>query len=226
MTAATPAQADRRRRMVERDIAGRGIKDPRVLEAMRVVPREMFVPEDLRGDVYKDRPLPIADRQTISQPYMVAAMAEAARLTPTSKVLEVGAGSGYGAAVLGRIAARVWSIERHKSLARGAAEALASLGYENVHILHGDGRLGLAEQAPFDAIVVTASAERVPRALLDQLGDDGCLIIPVGPSDQRQHLLRITRRGEGFAKQDLGAVRFVPLIGGTVTGSDQSILNG
>lgn len=197
--------------MVERQIAGRGVSDERVLSAMRSIPREHFVdPADVR-EAYEDHPLPIGDGQTISQPYVVALMAEAAELEPDSRVLEVGTGSGYGAAVLGRIAAQVWTIERHAELARTAVPALRAAGVCNVHVLHGDGSRGWPAEAPYDAIVVTAAGEAVPDALLDQLADGGRLIMPVG-DPAAQELTRIRRVGERFEREELGAVRFVPLL--------------
>jgi protein-L-isoaspartate(D-aspartate) O-methyltransferase len=197
--------------MVKQGIVRRGLTDQRVLDAMREVPREAFVPEKLSDHAYDDSPLPIAEGQTISQPYIVAAMAAAAELTSRSRVLEVGTGSGYGAAVLSCIAREVWTIERHESLAVGARERLAGLGYDNVHVLHGDGASGLAEEAPFDAIVVTAAAREVPEALTDQLVDGGRLVIPVGPR-ALQRLRRIRRVGQQRVEDDLGPVRFVELI--------------
>jgi protein-L-isoaspartate(D-aspartate) O-methyltransferase len=197
--------------MVKQGIVRRGLTDQRVLDAMREVPREAFVPETLSDHAYDDSPLPIAEGQTISQPYIVAAMAAAAELTSRSRVLEVGTGSGYGAAVLSCIAREVWTIERHESLAVGARERLAGLGYDNVHVLHGDGASGLAVEAPFDAIVVTAAAREVPEALTDQLVDGGRLVIPVGPR-ALQRLRRIRRVGQQRVEDDLGPVRFVDLI--------------
>jgi protein-L-isoaspartate(D-aspartate) O-methyltransferase len=204
---------ERRRDMVERDIASRGVRDPRVLEALRTVPRERFLPERLAEFAYDDTPLPIDEGQTISQPLIVAVMAEAAELEPDSRVLEIGAGSGYGAAVLSRAAAEVWTIERHELLAEQAARRLEELGYDNATVVIGDGTLGLPEQAPFDAVVVTAGGPSIPEALIEQLVDGGRLIIPVGPESRGQRLLRVRRRGDEFDEEDLGPVRFVPLIG-------------
>jgi protein-L-isoaspartate(D-aspartate) O-methyltransferase len=199
--------------MVERDIAQRGVTDVKVLEALRTVPRERFLPDRLAEFAYDDTPLPIEEGQTISQPLIVAAMAAAAELTPESRVLEIGAGSGYGAAVLGHIAAEVWTIERHEPLATQARERLEDLGYDNVHVVYGDGTLGLPERRPFDAIVVTAGAPMVPEALIEQLAEGGRMVIPVGPDSRGQRLLRIRRRGADIVEEDLGPVRFVPLIG-------------
>lgn len=204
---------DRRRHMVERDIASRGVTDEAVLDAMRTVPRERFLPEDLAEFAYEDTPLPIAEGQTISQPMIVALMAEAAELDAGSRVLEIGAGSGYGAAVLSRIAAEVWTIERHALLADQAAARLADLHYDNANVIHGDGTLGLPERAPFDAIVVTAGGPSIPEALVEQLVDGGRLVIPVGPETRGQRLLRVRRTGDDIVEEDLGPVRFVPLIG-------------
>jgi len=200
--------------MVRRQIAARGVRDRRVLEAMRTVPREVFVPERLAELAYDDTPLPIGEEQTISQPYVVALMAEALELGPADKVLEIGAGSGYAAAVLSRIAREVWAIERHEPLARQARERMRRLGYSNVHIIHGDGTLGWPEHAPYDGIVVAAGGPEVPQALLDQLAVGGRLVIPIGPDPRTQSLIRVRRREDGtYAREDLGAVRFVPLIG-------------
>ena len=161
---------------------------------------------------YSDSPLPIGHGQTISQPYIVAAMAEAAQVGEISRVLEVGAGSGYGAAILSRIASEVWTIERITRLADSAASVLDELGYDNVHVIAGDGTAGLAEHAPFDAIVVTAAGVVVPEALVDQLTDGGSLVIPVGEQGEPQRLLRLTKQGDQVVEQELGVVRFVPLV--------------
>jgi protein-L-isoaspartate(D-aspartate) O-methyltransferase len=199
--------------MVENQIAARGVRDPRVLEAMRTVPREAFVPENLGEFAYEDSPLPIEAGQTISQPYIVALMIEAAALRPEDRVLEIGVGSGYAAAVMSRIARRVHAIERHSELAELARERMASLGYDNVVIRTGDGTRGWPENAPFDAILVAAGGPEVPKPLREQLALGGRLVIPVGSADQ-QRLVRVTRQSEtGFEEEDLGSVRFVPLIG-------------
>jgi protein-L-isoaspartate(D-aspartate) O-methyltransferase len=203
-----------RAEMVERQIAGRGVADPGVLAAMRLVPREAFVPEELAEFAHADSALPIAAGQTISQPYVVARMIELARLGPSDRVLEVGAGSGYAAAVMSRLAAHVFALERHASLAESARKRLAELGYGNATILHGDGTKGLPAHAPFDAIIVSAGGEAVPKALCSELAVGGRLVIPVG-SRRGQILKRIIRMGEEeFAEQDHGIVAFVPLIAG------------
>jgi protein-L-isoaspartate(D-aspartate) O-methyltransferase len=201
-----------RARKVVRDIRSRGVTDPHVLDAMGEVPRERFVSDQLAQYAYDDNPLPIEEGQTISQPYIVALMAEAAELDADARVLEVGAGSGYGAAVLGRIAAEVWSIERHERLAEIARQRTSDLGEGNVHIVCGDGSLGWPEAAPFDAIVVTAAAATVPKALEEQLAEGGRLVIPVGPSINGQDLLRFRKIDGQLVREYLGAVRFVPLI--------------
>ena len=208
-----PEMVERRAVMVERDIVGRGVSDPGVIVAMETVPRHLFVPDHLAEFAYDDNPLPIEEGQTISQPYIVAAMAEAAEISPGDRVLEIGTGSGYGAAVLSRIAGEVWTIERHCPLADEARRRLERVGYDNVHVICGDGTLGWPEAAPYDAIVVTAGGPQVPAALLEQLAEGGRLVIPVGPETRGQSLLRVTRHGEEFREVNLGPVRFVPLIG-------------
>jgi protein-L-isoaspartate(D-aspartate) O-methyltransferase len=202
-----------RRRMVERQLAARDIADPNVLRAMMRVPRESFVPAELRESAYRDAPLPIGCGQTISQPYIVAVMAEALEIDGDSRVLEIGTGSGYSAAVLAEIAREVYTIEREEAFAEEAARRLADLGYERVHVLHGDGSKGLPEAAPFDAIAVTAAAAAVPEDLKRQLADGGRLVIPVGERDDVQRLMRIRRVGAtSFRRETLMDVRFVPLL--------------
>jgi protein-L-isoaspartate(D-aspartate) O-methyltransferase len=208
------AFADRRRRMVDEQIAARGVADPAVLAAMRSVPRETFVPASAAEFAYDDTPLPIEEGQTISQPYVVALMAAALRLTAGDRVLEIGAGSGYAAAVLSRIAAEVYAIERHAALAELATRRMRKLGYDNVHILHGDGTLGWPEHAPYHAIVVAAGGPSVPEALRAQLAIGGRLVIPIGVTPRAQELVRVTRvRQNEYRQEELGAVQFVPLIG-------------
>ena len=203
-----------RARMVERNIAARGVQDELVLEAMRKVPRELFLPKDLREFAYEDSPLPIAGEQTISQPYIVAFMAEALMLKGGEKILEIGAGSGYAAAVLSEIAAQVYTVERLGQLAEQAAETLTDLGYDNVHVLHGDGTKGWPEHAPYDAIVVAAGGPQVPKSLKEQLKIGGRLVIPVGADQRAQELVRVTRvSAREYLSEDIADVRFVPLIG-------------
>lgn len=205
--------AQARLRMVEAQIARRGVRDPAVLEAMRTVPREAFIAAGFEEFAYEDCALPIAEGQTISQPYIVGAMLAAAELMKKDKVLEVGAGSGYAAAVLSRIAAKVFAIERIAALTDGARERMTALGYDNVELTTGDGSTGWPQQAPFDAIIVSAGVPKIPEALKAQLAIGGRLVIPVGPLDE-QRLVRLTRTAEASFKQDrLDAVRFVKLIG-------------
>ncbi len=203
-----------RAEMVKRNIAARGVRDSLVLDAMRKVPRELFLPENLREFAYEDSPLPIAGEQTISQPYIVAFMAEALMLKGGDKVLEIGAGSGYAAAVLSEIAAQVYTVERLGPLAEQAAARLADLGYDNVHVLHGDGTKGWPEHAPYDAIVVAAGGPQVPESLKEQLKIGGRLVIPVGADQRAQELVRVTRISKNeYRSEDIADVRFVPLIG-------------
>lgn len=215
----TPSETDDRdlillrHRMVEEQLRRRGIADPRVLSAMESVPRHRFVGENARWAAYEDEPLAIGLGQTISQPYMVARMTELLNLDVGSRVLEVGTGSGYQAAVLAEVAAEVWTIERHPQLADRARRVLAALGYRNVHVVLGDGSLGLPEHAPYDAIIVTAAAPRMPALLLEQLAPAGRLVIPVGGRDLQQ-LRLIRRRDGGFTESDILGCRFVPLVGG------------
>ncbi len=206
--------ASLRAEMVERNIAARGVRDQLVLEAMRKVPRELFLPTNLREFAYEDSPLPIAGEQTISQPYIVAFMAEALMLKGGEKLLEIGAGSGYAAAVLSEIAANVYTVERLGQLADKAAATLADLGYDNVHVLHGDGTKGWPEHAPYDAIVVAAGGPQVPESLKEQLKIGGRLVIPVGVDQRSQELVRVVRISKDeYRSEDIADVRFVPLIG-------------
>lgn len=202
-----------RERMVELQLLGRGISDPRVLDAFRSVPREAFLPPELAEFAYGDTPLPIAAGQTISQPYIVAVTVEALRLKGTERVLEIGTGSGYAAAILSRVAEEVFTVERLEPLAEAAKESLARLGYQNVRVLHGDGTLGWPEHAPYDAIAVAAGGPEIPKALLSQLTPGGRLVIPVGPDESSQELVRVVREGERFRREPIMSVRFVPLIG-------------
>ena len=201
-----------RLKMVEEQIIVRGIKDPRVIAAMKKVPRHLFVEEALQSQAYNDHPLPIGEKQTISQPYMVALMTEALQLKGKDKVLEIGAGSGYQTAILAEMAEKVFSIERIRSLAIKARQLLYELGYYNTEIKIFDGTFGWSEEAPFDAIIVTAGAPEIPQPLLDQLAIAGRLIIPIGDANV-QDLMRVTKTEEGVKKEDLGGCRFVKLIG-------------
>ncbi|MFY9675485.1 MAG: protein-L-isoaspartate(D-aspartate) O-methyltransferase [Terriglobales bacterium] len=204
-----------REKMVRTQLAERGLRDPRVLDAMRIVPRHEFVPEGLRADAYEDHPLPIGEGQTISQPYIVAAMLEHLSLRPTDRVLEVGTGSGYVTALLSVLCAEVFSVERHAPLAAAAEATLRRLGYSNVSLKVADGSLGWSEHAPFDAILVSAAAAEVPVPLFEQLREGGRMMIPVGsPESQELQLIRkINGQPEVRARE---ACRFVPLVGGEV----------
>ena len=222
---ARPTDTDLRQQqeaMVTWQIAARGITDAAVLEAMRSVPRHAFVPEDLVEYAYADSPLPIGEAQTISQPYIVALMAEALELAPDDRVLEIGTGSGYAAAVLAEIADEVYTVERHGTLAENARALFDELEYENVHVLHGDGSLGWPEHAPYDAIVVAAGGPEVPQPLKEQLAIGGRLVIPVGRVSRLQKLLLVRRTDEeNYAMEDLGAVQFVPLVGAAAWGEQE-----
>jgi protein-L-isoaspartate(D-aspartate) O-methyltransferase len=192
----------------------RGIGDQAVLRAMDEVPRERFVETEFGGEAYADQALPIPCGQTISQPYVVAYMTEQLAVRAHHKVLEVGTGSGYQAAVLSRLAREVVSIERYRTLADKARERLHALGYDNVEVVVGDGFAGVPGKAPYERILVTAAAGQVPQALLDQLADDGVMVLPLGHHDGAQHILKLTKSQTGIARQDLIAVRFVPLLPG------------
>ena len=206
--------ASEREAMVERQLRRRGITEPEILDAFRAVPREAFVGEHYAHLAYGDHPLPIEADQTISQPYIVALMIQAAEIKPGDKVLEVGSGSGYAAAVISRIAAKVVGIERQHQLVEVARERLRRLGYDNVAIVEGDGTKGQSEHAPYDAILAAASGSHVPQSLIDQLAPAGRLVMPVGEPGWIQKLVKVTKRADGSLQQsDLGDVRFVPLIG-------------
>jgi protein-L-isoaspartate(D-aspartate) O-methyltransferase len=201
-----------RLKMVEEQIVSRGIKDPKLIAAMKKIPRHLFVEEALQNQAYSDHPLPIGEKQTISQPYMVALMTEALLLTGKEKVLEIGTGSGYQTAILAELSEKVFSIERIRPLALRARKLLYELGYFNVEIKIFDGTLGWMDESPFDAIMVTAGSPDIPQTLLDQLAIGGRLVIPVGDAFV-QDLIRVIKTEEGIKKEDLGGCRFVKLIG-------------
>ena len=208
--AETPEQ--QRTRMVEEQLRARGIREPRLLAAMGKVPREEFVATEDLGNAYGDHPLPIGAGQTVSQPYIVAAMVAALELRPTERVLEVGTGTGYEAAILGELSAEVWTIERHEDLATKARAILAKLGYANVHVVVGDGSVGLPQHAPFDKILVAAAAPKIPESLLAQLADGGRLVVPVGNRfEQQVQVVRKVGSETVVTLHDL--CRFVPLVG-------------
>jgi protein-L-isoaspartate(D-aspartate) O-methyltransferase len=202
-----------RRTMVERDLKGRGIKDPRVLAAMAAIPRHEFVPEKQRAATYEDRPLPIGAGQTISQPYIVAYMSEALELTGKERVLEIGTGSGYQTAILARLAAAVYSIEIIAALSEQAKANLAPLGFTNVELKVGDGFFGWEEKAPYDAILLTAASPKVPEPLWRQLREGGRMLMPRGEPGQTQRLIRLRKIGGKEVVENLSAVIFVPLTG-------------
>jgi protein-L-isoaspartate(D-aspartate) O-methyltransferase len=191
-----------------------GITDNAVLRAMDEVPREMFIDDDTRPQAYQDHALPIACGQTISQPYVVAYMTELLELASHHRVLEIGTGSGYQAAVLSRIAAHVVSIERYRTLAEKARKTFDRIGYTNIDVILGDGFQGAPNLAPFDRIIVTAAAEAIPDPLVEQLADDGIMVLPLGPRNGPQHIVRLRSTPDGIAREDLIAVRFVPLVPG------------
>jgi protein-L-isoaspartate(D-aspartate) O-methyltransferase len=208
----TEGPQQQRARMVEEQLRGRGIRDPRLLAAMGKVPREQFIAKEELGSAYGDHPLPIGAGQTVSQPYIVAAMIAALELRPTDHMLEVGTGTGYEAAILGELAAEVWTIERHQELAMAAREILARLGYVNVHVVVGDGSVGLPQHAPFDKILVAAAAPRIPESLVAQLADGGRLVLPVGGRfEQQVQVVRKVGSETVVTLHDL--CRFVPLVG-------------
>jgi len=204
---------NRRRRMVNEQLAARDIIDRRVLEVMERIPRHLFVLPAYRDQAYEDYPLPIAEGQTISQPYIVALMTQCLGLEGGEKVLEIGTGSGYQAAVLAEIGARVFSIDINERLAAQAARTLQALGYEGVQVRCGDGYRGWPEEAPFDAVIVTCASPEVPSALVEQLGEGGCLIIPLGSASHLQTLTLFTKKGGRLQKKAISDVRFVPMTG-------------
>ena len=206
--------AELREEMVQYQIAARGLDDSRLLAAFRAVPREQFVGAEYAGYAYRDSPLPIERGQTISQPYIVALTIDAAEIKPGDKVLEVGAGSGYAAAVIGRMASEVIAIERHHQLVGIARQRMVRLGYANVRVVEGDGTLGWPEEAPFDAIVAAASGSHVPQSWIDQLKSGGRIVMPIGGPQAVQSLIKVTKQADGsLNRADLCPVRFVPLIG-------------
>ena len=198
--------------MVEEQLRRRGISDPRVLEAMAKVPRHLFVPQDYQSSAYEDRPLPIGEGQTISQPYMVAIMTQSLELNGREKVLEIGTGSGYQAAILAELARTVYTVERISSLTQSAQKVLGGLGYENILFRTGDGSKGWPEEAPFGGIIVTAGAPDIPQTFKTQLAEGGILVIPTGPR-YTQTLLKLTREGNKFIEEDVTGCVFVPLVG-------------
>jgi len=206
--------ADVERMEFQLSLRRRGIGDQAVLRAMDQVPREYFVAAEFADSAYADLPLPIACGQTISQPYVVATMTEQLEVGPRHRVLEVGTGSGYQAAILSRLAREVVSIERYRTLADRARERLKTLGYANIAILLGDGFAGAPERAPFDRIMITAAVEEVPAALVDQLADGGKMVLPLGPPDGTQRIVKLSKTGGALAREDLIAVKFVPLLRG------------
>ena len=214
MASPEPNLEQERLQMVARQIEGRGVRDPDVLAAMREVPREAFISDKHRRFAYDDGPLPILEGQTISQPYVVALMIQMLHLKPEDKVLEIGTGSGYAAAVLSRIAAEVHTVERLEPLVEHARLNLSAVGYENVHVHLGDGTLGWPDQAPYDAIIVAAGGPKIPEVLKGQLTIGGRLVMPVGSEQRAQRLVRLVHQDENqYERESLSHVRFVPLIG-------------
>ncbi|HOP63585.1 MAG TPA: protein-L-isoaspartate(D-aspartate) O-methyltransferase [Spirochaetota bacterium] len=201
-----------RERMIKEHLTSRDISDPRVIEAMRQTERERFIPDKYFVDAYGDHPLPIGNGQTISQPYIVALMSQLCEFSGDEKVLEIGCGSGYQAAILSRLAKEIYSIERIASLAKKAENILRDTGCDNVKVIHGDGYEGYPEEAPFDAIIITAAPEKVPQKLIEQLADNGRLVAPIGESVQK--LIKISRRGDNLYNEVITYVRFVPMVKG------------
>ncbi|MEW6586796.1 MAG: protein-L-isoaspartate(D-aspartate) O-methyltransferase [Nitrospirota bacterium] len=215
LVSAADPYAQERQAMIEKDIKGRGVKDKKVLEVMAKVPRHLFVDRSLMDRAYDDNPLPIGEGQTISQPYIVAYMTEALKLNPTDRVLEIGTGSGYQAAVLAETVKEVYTLEIRKSLADGAAARLKKLGYKNVSVKYGDGYFGWQEHAPFDAIIITAAANHIPPPLIRQMKEGGRLIIPLGSTVFYQTLTLVTKRKGDLDVRQLIPVAFVPMVGET-----------
>jgi len=205
----------KRQEMVELDIKGRGITDKKVLEAMSDIPRHLFVDEKVRKKAYEDHPLPIGEGQTISQPYVVALMTEALDLNSSDRVLEIGTGSGYQAAVLAEIVNHVYTIEIRKTLAEKASKRLQELGYKNIEVKYGDGYFGWKERGPFDAIIITAAVNHIPSPLIKQLREGGRLIVPLGPTVYFQTLTLVEKRNGDLKVKQMGPVRFVPMVGET-----------
>jgi protein-L-isoaspartate(D-aspartate) O-methyltransferase len=212
-TADSPETAKARDRMVREQIETRGISQPLVLDAMRSVPRHRFVPEDLLQSAYGDHPLPIGEGQTISQPYIVALMTDVIQLKPSDRVLEVGTGSGYQAAILSALAAQVYTIEIKQKLYLNALNLLNKLGYKNIECRHGDGYFGWPEAAPFDAIMITAAVDHIPPPIVKQLRDGGRLVLPLGSPFGYQNLVLLTKQGEDVAVKQITGVLFVPMTG-------------
>jgi protein-L-isoaspartate(D-aspartate) O-methyltransferase len=198
--------------MVKSQIEARGIVDQRVLKAMQAIPRELFVPDNMKASAYDDNPLPIGKGQTISQPYIVALMTELLELKGDEKVLEIGAGSGYQAAILSKLTKKIITVERVKELAQRTKKLLGKNGYDNITVLHGDGTKGYEKEAPYDAIIITAAAQKIPKKLIEQLANNGRLVAPIGPR-YHQELVRIRKRNNVLEEDYHGGVIFVPLIG-------------
>ena len=209
----SPRYKAARQKLVEHDIAGRGISDPRVLAAMRAVPRHCFVPKQIISSAYADTALPIGEGQTISQPYVVALMTASLKLHPDHRVLEIGTGSGYQAAVLAEIVKEIYSVEIKKKLQMNSTQLLSALGYRNISTRHADGYFGWPDAAPFDAIMITAAVNHIPPPLLKQLKDGGRLILPLGNPFSYQNLTLVTRNGDEFTTRQITGVLFVPMTG-------------
>jgi protein-L-isoaspartate(D-aspartate) O-methyltransferase len=206
------SRKEERLRMVRDQVEARGVEDRRVLDAMREIPRHLFIPDEFGAAAYHDRPLPIGSGQTISQPYIVGLMTSLLELKQNDKVLEIGAGSGYQAAILSKLARSVITVERLPEIASKAKGMMQRLGISNVNVVVGDGTLGYAPDAPYDGIIITAASPDIPRPLVDQLADTGSLVAPVGPRDLQQ-LVRIRKQGDRISRETFGGVVFVPLLG-------------